>query len=109
MLYSEFLGKFRNLEDAGNTLSENINRVFERDGINSEETIGVPTNLDERQANDLRDWFCLRENSSVSSFRCMDSILNLMEDDVIYHLNDFFSLRTMYKVLENNWLVSHQC
>ena len=90
MLYSQFLGKFRNLEDAGNTLSENINRVFERDGINSEETIGVPTNLDERQANDLRDWFCLRENSSVSSFRCMDSILNLMEDDVIYHLNDFF-------------------
>ena len=90
MLYSQFLGKFRNLEDAGNTLSENINRVFERHGINSEETIGVPTNLDERQANDLRDWFCLRENSSVSSFRCMDSILNLMEDDdVIYHLNDY--------------------
>ena len=53
-------------------------------------TIGVSTNLDEQQANDLQDWFCLRENSSVSSFRCMDSILNLMEDDVIYHLNDFF-------------------
>ena len=86
--------------------------MFERDGIISEEkkkTIGVSTNLDEQQANDLQDWFCLRENSSVSSFRCMDSILNLMEDDVIYHLNDFFSLRTMYKVLENNWLVSHQC
>ena len=89
MLYSQFLGKFRNLEDAGNTLSENINRVFERDGINSEETIGVPTNLDERQANDLRDWFCLRENSSVSSFRCMDSILNLMEDDAIQHVTDY--------------------
>ena len=90
MLYSQFLGKFRNLQDAGNTLSENVNRVFERDGIISEETIGVPTNLDERQANDLRDWFYLRENSSVSSFRCMDSILNLMEDDdVIYHLNDY--------------------
>ena len=85
VLYSQFLGKFRNLQDADNTLSENINQVFERDGIISEEvpTIGVPTNLDERQANDLRDWFCLRENSSVSSFRCMDSILNLMEDDAI--------------------------
>ena len=47
-------------------------------------TIGVLTNLDEQQANDLQDWFCLRENSSLSSFRCMDSILNLMEDDVIW-------------------------
>ena len=63
--------------------------MFERDGIISEETIGVPTNLDEQQANDLQDWFCFRENSSVSSFRCMDSILNLMEDDVIDHLNDY--------------------
>ena len=46
-------------------------------------TIGVSTNLDEQKANDLQDWFCLRENSSLSSFGCMDSILNLMEDDVI--------------------------
>ena len=67
VLYSQFLGKFRNFWDADNTLSENINRMFERDGIISEETIGVPTNLDEQQANDLQDWFCLRENSSVSS------------------------------------------
>ena len=50
LLYSQFLGKFRNLRDADNTLSENNNRVFERDGIISEETIGVPTNLAERQA-----------------------------------------------------------
>ena len=55
VLCSQFLGKFRNLRDAYNTLSENINRVFERDGIISEKTIGVPTNLDERQANDLQD------------------------------------------------------
>ena len=90
VVYSQFLGKFRNFRDADNTLSENINRIFERDGIISEETIGVPTNLDKQQANDLQDWLCLRENSSVSSFRCMDSILNLMEDDdVIYHLNDY--------------------
>ena len=52
-------------------------------------TIGVSTNLDEQQANDLQDWFCLRENSSVSSFRCMDSILNLMEDDAIQHVTDY--------------------
>ena len=90
VVYSQFLGKFRNFRDADNTLSENINRIFERDGIISEETIGVPTNLDKQQANDLQDWLCLRENSSVSSFRCMVSILNLMEDDdVIYHLNDY--------------------
>ena len=66
--------------------------MFERDGIISEEkkkTIGVSTNLDEQQANDLQDWFCLRENSSVSSFRCMDSILNLMEDDAIQHVTDY--------------------
>ena len=80
VLHSQFLGKFRNLQDAGNTLSENTNRVFEKDGIISEETIRVPTNLDKQQENDLRDWFCLRENSSVSSFK---SILSLMEDDVI--------------------------
>ena len=36
VLYSQFLGKFRNLRDAENTLFENINRVFERDGIISE-------------------------------------------------------------------------
>ena len=89
VLRSQFLGKFRNLRDADNTLSENINQVFERDGIISEKTIGVPTNLDERQANDLQDWFCLLENSSVSSFRCMNSILSFMEDDIFYHLKDY--------------------
>ena len=31
-----------------------------------------------------------------------------MEDDTIYHLNDCFLWR-MYKVWENNWLVSRQC
>ena len=47
VLYSQFLGKFRNFRDGDNTLSENINRIFERDRIISEETIGVPTNLEE--------------------------------------------------------------
>ena len=51
--------------------------------------VGVPTNLDQRQANDLQDWSCLHENSSVFSFTCMDDILNLMEDDIIYNLNDY--------------------
>ena len=88
VLYSQFLEKFRNLRETDNTLSKNINRVFERDGIISEKTIGVPTNLDERQANDLQDWFCLLESSSIFSFRCMDSIRDLMKDDVIYHLSD---------------------
>ena len=38
VLYSQFLGKIRNLQDADKSLSENINRVFERDSIISEET-----------------------------------------------------------------------
>ena len=113
VLYSQFLGKFRNFRDGDNTLSENINRIFERDRIISEETIGVPTNLEEQQANDLQDWFCLRENSSVSSFRCMDSILNLMEDDVIYHLNDyvfceqctkFGKIIGLYRISAEQWI-----
>ena len=113
MLCLQFLGKFRNLRDAGNTLSENINRMFERDGIISEEAMGVPTNLDERQANDLQDWSCLHENSSVFSFTCTDDILNLMEDDIIDNLNDyvfceqcskFGKITGLYRVSAEQWV-----
>ena len=87
--------------------------MFEWDGVISEEAIGVPTNLDERQANDLQDWFCLHENSSVFSLRCMESISNVMEDDIIYSLNDydfceqdtkFWKIIGLYSVNSEQWV-----
>ena len=89
VLHSQFLGKLQNLGYTDNTLFENINRLFEninrlfeninllfeRDGIIIEEALGVPTNLDERQANDLQDWFCLMRIPAFS--------------DIIYDLNNY--------------------
>ena len=62
VLHSQFLGKFQILQDADNNLPENINWVFERGSVISEEAIRVLNSLDEQQSNDLQDWFYLHEN-----------------------------------------------
>lgn len=62
VLCSQFLGKFQILQDADDNLRENINWVFERGSVISEEAIRVLNSLDEQQSNDLQDWFYLHEN-----------------------------------------------
>ena len=90
VLYSQFLGKFRKLQDADKSLSENINRVFQRDGIISEET--KPSEFQLTWTSDRQMIFkigsvCVK----IPAFPRSDAwiALNLMEDDVIYHLNDY--------------------
>lgn len=86
VIYSQFLGKFKHLHDRDNTVSDTINRTFQREGIITEELIGKSIQLSERQKNDIKIYFT--DTSKVLSHNQLDSNEELMSDDFVYHVGD---------------------